>query len=238
MKPADQLDALPIGPPRGSIMTTNDGRLSFSVPSPYESHDPRLGLPICTLPVLSCRHPPACAAVSVCMDRITHRSSANFAVCGNRLEIGSPLSPCWVNGKGLFIKWPIGRLFDPTLVFPVYGLPSYFSTAGFGSKVSICDGAPFMNRKTACLALAGKCGFLATSGPDFSPACAGNPSRDSRSTRANPANPPPTCQRNSRRDRPQGVGFGMKRRVMDHFWSDFPASRLVEIATSLFSIAM
>ena len=37
------------------------------------------------------------------------------------------------------------------------------------------------------------------------------PVRESRSISAKPANPPPTCQRNSRRERPQGVGLGMKR---------------------------
>src|SRR5262245_33652182 len=107
-----------------------------------------LGLPTTGVPVLSCRHPQAWAAVSAYSDRITHRSSANFAVCGNRLLIGSPLLPWFLNSNGLRIKWPTGRLFDPTFVLPVYGLPLYLSSSGFGSNVSTWDGAPFMNRKT------------------------------------------------------------------------------------------
>src|SRR3954447_9367643 len=125
MNPADQLDALPIGPPRGSIITTKAGRLSFWVPRPWVSHDPMLGLPISGVPVLSCKQPPAWAAVSVYSDRMTHRSSANFAVCGNRLLIGSPLVPCFLKSNGLRIRCPIGRPFEPTFVLPAYGLPSY-----------------------------------------------------------------------------------------------------------------
>ena len=65
-----------------------------------------------------CRQPEACAAVSVCIDRITHRSSANRAVCGKRLLISRPLWPCLVNGKGDCISLPIGRPLDPTGVLP------------------------------------------------------------------------------------------------------------------------
>src|SRR5579871_1377181 len=70
-------------------------------------------------------------------------------------------------------------------------------------------GAPFMKRNTACLALAGKCGAFGASG--FTDAA--RASRLSRSIRARPANPPPTCHRNSRRVRPQGVTLGRKRLV-------------------------
>ena len=75
-----------------------------------------------------------------------------------------------------------------------------------------------MKRKTACLALAGKCGVLAASrvpAPGrLSEAAAvrvKKPSRVSRSVRARPAKPPPTSQRNCLRLRPQGVGLGMNR---------------------------
>ncbi len=46
------------------------------------------------------------------------------------------------------------------------GLPAYFSSAGLGSKVSTCDGPPFMNRWMTRLALPGKCGFFGASGRD------------------------------------------------------------------------
>src|SRR5690242_19694922 len=73
-------------------------------------------------------------------------------------------------------------------------------------------GAPIMKRKTACLALAGKCGGLGASGL----AVAAWASRERRSIRARPANPPPASQRNSRRVRPRGA---------DHrfLWSALPA---------------
>ena len=44
------------------------------------------------------------------------------------------------------------------------GLPWYLSSSGLGSNVSTCDGPPFMNRWTTCLALAGKCGGRGASG--------------------------------------------------------------------------
>ena len=172
-----------------------------------------------TLPLFICRQPLAWAAVSVCIERITHRSSANCAVQGKRLLISSPLCPCLRNSNGDCIKCPIGRPFEPTLASPEYGWPCHCVSAGLGSNVSTWLGAPFMNRKTACLALAGKCGGLGASG------CSSNepralaafaekkPVRLSRSTNASPAKPPPTCQRNSRRVWPQGVELGMKREV-------------------------
>ena len=39
------------------------------------------------------------------------------------------------------------------------------ASIGLGSKVSTCDGPPFMNRWTTCLALPGKCGGFGASGP-------------------------------------------------------------------------
>ena len=77
-----------------------------------------LGLPITTLPVFIWRQPEACAAVSVYIERITHKSSPNRAVCGNRLLIGRPLLPCLAYGNGDLIKWPTGRLLEPTAVDP------------------------------------------------------------------------------------------------------------------------
>src|SRR5437016_1158574 len=86
-----------------------------------------------------------------------------------------------------------------------------------------------MNRKTTCLALAGKWGGLGASRYRSAPAdpfgappassaastlAEKIPWRDRRSIRARPANPPPTSQRNSRRDRPHGVGLGMNRQEL------------------------
>ena len=80
-----------------------------------------------------------------------------------------------------------------------------------------------MNRKTTCLALVAKCGGLgdikygcvpAAGPPSGWAACADaekKSDRDSRSIKPRPAKPPPTSQRNCRRERPHGVGLGMKR---------------------------
>jgi hypothetical protein len=84
-----------------------------------------------------------------------------------------------------------------------------------------------MNKKMTRFALAGKWLGLGESREDredapvsFGPSSAAlalekNPWRERTSIRANPANPPPTSQRNSRRVRPHGVRLGMKR---DEWW--------------------
>src|SRR5277367_2909399 len=80
-----------------------------------------------------------------------------------------------------------------------------------------------MKRKITCLARVGKWGGLgdikygcvAKAGPPpGSDACAEpekKPDRDKRSIKPRPAKPPPTSQRNCRRERPHGIGLGMKR---------------------------
>src|SRR5262249_34892296 len=74
-----------------------------------------------------------------------------------------------------------------------------------------------INKNTTCLAFAAKCGAFGASGCVGSSAGAAvalaskKSLRESKSINASPANPPPTCQRNSRRVRRHGVRFGMKR---------------------------
>src|SRR5262249_1956962 len=67
---------------------------------------------------------------------------------------------------------------------------------------------PFMNRKTQCFALAGKCGGLAASGL----VAAAFDSRESRSSRARLANPPPAWNRNPRRS----IGIDELVQVKEH----------------------
>ena len=69
--------------------------------------------------------------------------------------------------------------------------------AGLGSKVSTCDGPPFMNRKMTRLARGGKCGGFGASGfgtpapgPTRQPACVGK-------TLARPSAPKPPPMRQS-----------------------------------------
>src|SRR5438552_11824248 len=70
-------------------------------------------------------------------------------------------------------------------------------------------GPPYMYRKMTLLALAGKCGFLGASGltnfvcPSAATAWRAKKSSPSMADRATEAKPPPVCQRNSRRVRPQ-----------------------------------
>ena len=66
---------------------------------------------------------------------------------------------------------------------PGIGWPSYFVSAGLGSKVSTCDMPPFRNRKMTCFALGAKCGWRKAS------AC-------SVPCRAARPKPPPICWRN------------------------------------------
>src|SRR5688500_6187992 len=67
-----------------------------------------------------------------------------------------------------------------------------------------------MNRKMQCFALVAKCAPPATSAALA--ALPKNPCRDSRSTSASDANPPPTSHKKPRRERPHGVGLGISRR--------------------------
>ena len=80
-----------------------------------------------------------------------------------------------------------------------------------------------MKRKITCLARVGKWGGLGDikygcvakavppPGSDARAELEKKPDRDNRSIKPRPAKPPPTSQRNWRRERPQGVGLGMKR---------------------------
>ena len=84
------------------------------------------------LPVFICRQPEACAAVSECIERSTHRSSAKRAVCGNKLLIGKPLWPCCENGNGDAIRWPIGPSVRADLERPGVGLAMVFRECRLG----------------------------------------------------------------------------------------------------------
>src|SRR3954452_13225219 len=82
-------------------MVMKPGRLLFSVPSPYVTHDPidggrNLAVPVCRRKVAS-----PWARPSVCMLLITHRSSTCVATCGNNSETQRPHSPCWANFQGV-----------------------------------------------------------------------------------------------------------------------------------------
>ena len=84
-----------------------------------------------------------------------------------------PLWPCLLN----FQREPRSLLF-----WFLDALPLSADNFGLGSNVSICEGPPRIQRKITLLARAGKCGFLAPSGPEgfisfvsFDAACAAIP---------------------------------------------------------------
>src|SRR6202035_1062489 len=77
------------------------GKLLFSVPSPYVTHEPsdgrtKLAAPVCNRNVAS-----PWARPSVYILLITHRSSACCATCGKSSETQRPHSPCRANFQGV-----------------------------------------------------------------------------------------------------------------------------------------
>jgi hypothetical protein len=87
-------------------------------------------------------------------------------------------------------------------------LPSNSFSAGFGSKVSTCDGPPCMNRKMTRFAFGLKCGGRTASGffgsTGVSAAAADTPSRSARASRPKPLA--------DRRNRSRRVCVGVKRK--------------------------
>src|SRR5262249_36632134 len=84
------------------------------------------------------------------------------------------------------------------------GLPAYFASDGLGSKVSTCDGPPFMKRKMIRFALGGKCGARGDSGltaRSFGSAAQSKPASAKTLARPRAPKPPPMRQRTSRRER-------------------------------------
>src|SRR5262245_43458115 len=83
-------------------------------------------------------------------------------------------------------------------------------------------GPPYMNRKMTLFAFGAKCGFFGASGltnfvrPSAAADCAAKKSSPSRPARATEAKPPPACQRNSRRVRPQKLACFMRYPLQAH----------------------
>ena len=114
----------------------------------------------CMLPLFMNNRPGSWFGVSVCIERMTHRSSMSAAVCGNRSLTSMPASPYWrcLNGDGRILP---SRRLRPSAFTKLGTLwPAYLCKRGLGSNVSMCDGPPFMNRKMRCFARGVKCGGL------------------------------------------------------------------------------
>ena len=73
------------------------GRLRFSLPSPYVSHEPRLGRTRVLSPLFMSINDGSWFGTSHFIERTTQRSSACWPKCGNISLIGMPLCPYCVN---------------------------------------------------------------------------------------------------------------------------------------------
>src|SRR5437867_1232085 len=94
------------------------------------------------------------------IERMTQRSSATFPRFGHSSLSSVPHWPYFWNLNGDFIKFPVLRWVRTC--GPGMGLPSYFSSIGFGSNVSTWDTPPFMKRKITRFAFGLKCSSLRT----------------------------------------------------------------------------
>src|SRR5260370_30230536 len=94
-------------------------------------------------------------------------SSTQVATCGNSSLTSAPDCPYFLNAKGeprilsLMLKTVVGGLNGRDW-------PLSLSSRGLGSKVSIWDGPPSMNRKITDLAFGAKCGASGLADADFS----------------------------------------------------------------------
>src|SRR6266446_8642287 len=107
---------------------------------------------------------------SAFIERITAMSSIHSPIFGNKSLTSIPLWPYFLNLKGEGNAAPVFR--SVLMYSPGRGLPEYFSSNGFGSKLSTCDGPPFRKKWTTRFALPGKGGFLDESGFTVPAACA------------------------------------------------------------------
>src|SRR5205807_2192217 len=99
--------------------------------------------------------------MSLHIERTMQRSSTCSPTFEKISLTSMPLWPNFLNSNGVGNADPVRRS-----VFSVIGigLPPYLPSDGFGSKVSTCEGPPFMNRWMTRLALAGSGGALGASG--------------------------------------------------------------------------
>src|SRR4029450_1597282 len=117
---------------------------------------------------------------------------------GNNSDTSMPDSPYFLNEKGLGISGPGNPWRTITSPLPVSGWPAYFSSAGFGSKVSTWLTPPVMKSEITAFARGLKWGdFTANGLPpatgvlQASDGAASRPSWFIRYASARPLIPPP-----------------------------------------------
>ena len=99
-------DGVLLGTP--GMISTNAGRFSFSVPSPYATHDPALGRTSRPEPVKIMFLAVKWSSLSWCSDLMKHRSSISLLVSGNRSDAHAPLRPYCLKLNGERRIWPVG----------------------------------------------------------------------------------------------------------------------------------
>src|SRR3954447_22972805 len=115
-----------------------------------------------------------------------------------------PLSPWRENPNGEPMSDPVS--FRPVLSDSGGASPLCLLSNGLGSKVSTCEGPPFMKRKMTRFALGAKCGAFGASGLTAASARAGR-ADSSASTPASPRAPKPPPIRRSQSRRVQAVAI-------------------------------
>src|SRR5206468_11490754 len=97
------------------------------------------------------------------MERTIAMSSTQAATCGNSSLTSAPDWPCLLNlyGDARILLLMLNTVAG---VSNGIGCPFSLSSRGFGSKVSICEGPPSMNRKIADLAFGAKWGDFGARG--------------------------------------------------------------------------
>ena len=78
-------------------MTTKPGMFWFSLPSPYVSHEPMLGRTDRASPQFIRSSDGSWFGTSACIERMTQRSSADWAVCLKSSLTSRPLWPYFAN---------------------------------------------------------------------------------------------------------------------------------------------
>jgi hypothetical protein len=135
--------------------------------------------------------------LSQVIDRTTHRSSAQRDTLGNSSLTSIPARPYFANFHGEGKALPSGRALPSSLL--VFSgrtgsrLPSHLASSGLGSKVSIWEGPPDMNRKMIRFARGVKWGIFVA---PTAFARAESASTPARATEPNPpASWPSICRR-------------------------------------------
>ena len=114
----------------------NPGRFWFSEPSPYVTHDPKLGRTCRTSPQFIIISDGSWFGISVCIERTMQRSSTQPPTFEKISLTSVPLWPNVWNSNGEGKAAPVRR---SVLSVIGIGFPANFASDGLGSKVSTCE---------------------------------------------------------------------------------------------------